>query len=321
MVQRFIFAARRSRITILISIFRIFPALKKWQRYVFHWFLSNDQSPYQVVDRCIYCGSTEQLSDEHIVPINLGGNRVLYKASCENCRLKIHPVETECLKQFRHIRYRLGIGKRNIKSRPTKVSVQVLVNWDGQEEVKPPGKNPNQKWEWNEISYAEHMTPLYLPRFKLPGLMRGLSPRKSARDYFAGHWFHNEPVESGAEPKLPMWIPGDIHYLLLARMLAKIAHGMAVWTFGLEGFEPYLTNFILGDDVSKAFYLVGGEPIPRPPHKTHLHLEISRGTIKGSNQKQIFAAIRLFADRFTRERPKLGGSPVYLVVVGKYLKN
>ena len=38
------------------------------------------------VGRCIYCGSRENLSTEHIVPRSLGGDHVLLEASCPSCR-------------------------------------------------------------------------------------------------------------------------------------------------------------------------------------------------------------------------------------------
>jgi HNH endonuclease len=37
------------------------------------------------VQACIYCGSTEDLTDEHIIPYGLGGDLVLPKASCRAC--------------------------------------------------------------------------------------------------------------------------------------------------------------------------------------------------------------------------------------------
>ena len=44
-----------------------------------------DHHVYPEVGRCIYCGSSDNLSDEHIVPYGLGGNLVLPKSSCVKC--------------------------------------------------------------------------------------------------------------------------------------------------------------------------------------------------------------------------------------------
>jgi 5-methylcytosine-specific restriction endonuclease McrA len=35
--------------------------------------------------RCIYCGSTGPLKDEHIIPLSLGGKAVIEAASCGDC--------------------------------------------------------------------------------------------------------------------------------------------------------------------------------------------------------------------------------------------
>jgi 5-methylcytosine-specific restriction endonuclease McrA len=40
---------------------------------------------YSNVNRCIYCGTLENLTDEHIIPYGLGGRSILPKASCSEC--------------------------------------------------------------------------------------------------------------------------------------------------------------------------------------------------------------------------------------------
>jgi hypothetical protein len=172
-------AARDLRNYIFVIIIQWFP--RHWRSHRFFrpfwgWYLTQNHSPHQFVGRCIYCGSTDQLSDEHIVPAGLGGDQILYKASCESCRLKIKVIEDSCLGEMKAIRYRRGIGLRRVKMRPDTLTLWVLTNWDGKQEVLPPGQNPAQKWEKKEVPYAEHMTSFFLPVFKRPGIMRGLIP-------------------------------------------------------------------------------------------------------------------------------------------------
>lgn len=38
------------------------------------------------INKCIYCGSTQQLTNEHVFPFALGGNLILSNACCEPCR-------------------------------------------------------------------------------------------------------------------------------------------------------------------------------------------------------------------------------------------
>jgi 5-methylcytosine-specific restriction endonuclease McrA len=48
------------------------------------------------VSACIYCGATEpdtKLTDEHIVPLSLGGTLILPKASCLACARQTGKLE------------------------------------------------------------------------------------------------------------------------------------------------------------------------------------------------------------------------------------
>ena len=210
----------------------------------------------------------------------------------------------------------MKIGTRNLDTRPTEIPTQVLTHWDGTN-VTPPGTNPNQKWEWKDVPYEQHMTPICLPIFKLPGIMRNLSPEQAWRDHLVGPWMH---FEHFLDPGFPMWIDTPIDHNLIARMVAKIAHGMAVWSYGADGFRPFLQEIIRGTDISKLFYFVGGWPNPPPPTPVTIfphRLEIAIGNIIGQEQVFVFAIVRLFADRFIRGRPELGGTPIYTVVVGE----
>ena len=44
-----------------------------------------DGRTYPPVGRCIYCGSTDTLTDEHIIPLALNGTGLLPKSSCVAC--------------------------------------------------------------------------------------------------------------------------------------------------------------------------------------------------------------------------------------------
>ena len=47
--------------------------------------VKKNQSPYPFIDKCIYCGSEEDLRKEHTIPYSLNGLLLLKKASCETC--------------------------------------------------------------------------------------------------------------------------------------------------------------------------------------------------------------------------------------------
>lgn len=52
------------------------------------------------VGTCIYCGAKEHLTDEHIVPLALGGAFVLPDASCQTCASITSKFERKVLRGF-----------------------------------------------------------------------------------------------------------------------------------------------------------------------------------------------------------------------------
>jgi hypothetical protein len=283
--------------------------------------LSPETSPPKHVNRCIYCPSTtKRLTDEHIVSEGLGGNRVLLRASCSTCQKKIDAVENACLHKtmLRDIRYRRGIGERNKEDRPTDLEAWVKVRGDASETVLPPGLSP-AGWEIRRRPYSQHPTPLVLPILKPPGILRGVPQRDcNETDAVLGMWHYVAPFDTANDPPLTailteVWFSNP----LFLRMIAKIAHGAAVWEFGLENIVPFLPPLILGDDPSLAFYLVGGGAQANlPPSKTPLHLEVLRTT-----DKKIHVIIRLFADLTGLPHDLRPGAPFFHVVVGRHLKS
>jgi hypothetical protein len=185
-----------------------------------------------------------------------------------------------------------------------------MTNWDGKADILPRGQDPNQNWEAREVPYHQHMTMLALPVFKGPGMMRGLAKNQcTEEEAFVKGWFHFEKFEK-SEPSKPLWVEMKWTYLMLIRMIAKIAHGAAVWEFGLDSFEPFLLPLILGSDVSEGHYLVGGVPVDIPPNWGPNNVEIR--LLGNKRPYLIVVSVRLFANL---------GAPAYHAVVGKYLKD
>ncbi len=78
------------------------------------------------VGRCIYCGATEGLQDEHPIPFGLAGRHVLHDASCASCAAKTSRWEGLVLRgsllPFRTI---LGLPTRRPSGRPTSFPARV----------------------------------------------------------------------------------------------------------------------------------------------------------------------------------------------------
>jgi hypothetical protein len=92
----------------------------------------------------------------------------------------------------------------------------------------------------------------------------------------------------------------------LARFLSKIAHATAVAAYGLDSFEPWLQNFILGkDDCDFSYYVAGHENKTVDNKCDH---SVSLGTWEDDGLR-IGARVRLFCKY---------GTPDYEVAVGKF---
>jgi hypothetical protein len=61
---------------------------------------------------CLYCGSTENLSREHIVPYAFLGNWVLQQASCGRCAEITGKLELACARDL-FGEHRAQLGLRN----------------------------------------------------------------------------------------------------------------------------------------------------------------------------------------------------------------
>ena len=57
-----------------------------------------DNLNYVPIGRCIYCGDTEDLRKEHILPFGLGGSAVLPESTCRSCAKITGQVEQKILR-------------------------------------------------------------------------------------------------------------------------------------------------------------------------------------------------------------------------------
>jgi hypothetical protein len=244
---------------------------------------------YPAVNRCIYCEaspSPELLGDEHIIPFGLNGNLVLPKASCAECgRVTGTVVEQEVLrKMLIDIRTHHKMNTRRPKDRPTKLRVARF-------------RRDKSFERWDNVSLSDHPFAMFLPNFALPTEITG-GPHHN------GFIMHGGGLYAPPEfiPLLTRFGPGAgyvqmFHPEMFCRMVAKIAHSYAVAELGMNSFEPFLPDVILGKAPSISRF-VGTLPFRSAPTEQLHRLSINRA--KGLVQVQV----RLFA--------KYGG-PIYLV--------
>lgn len=253
---------------------------------------------YPAVGRCIYCGTDKgKLTKEHIVPLGLGGNWILPRASCRTCAKVTSSVEQFCLRQMLGpLRIRTELPTRHPKNRPDKLPLE-YIRIDGRRE--------------KEIVPAHEVPIACLGyRFPAPGLLRGLPPNDDTCEgelvaRFIGEEIHKHIRPEGQRVKI-----GTINISYFRRMLAKIAHSYAVANLGLSAFRPLLPDLVLGRSATES-YLVGGDvSIPTRETEPFLHHVYLQNCLTGGVE-YILVAIHLFA---------VIGMPRYHVVVGEKLK-
>jgi hypothetical protein len=253
------------------------------------------------VGACIYCGDNEsRLTREHIIPRGLGGNSapqghndalVLQNATCYRCADITSKIETDCLRQMNQARARLGLKRKDRAEATMRVSVEL----------------PDGTLEQREIDSDEILGPVVLPCFYEAGALTNKPPSDVAPcDY------HIIIVASARGPILQQAtrVGVDLHCdsKVFAQMLAKIALGLAIAKFGLNGFQPLIRDFILKNQNEYGRWVGGFAGTERAAvaspvfHRLHLQMK------QFGAETFIVVEIQLFAEY---------GGPTNYVIVGR----
>ena len=216
---------------------------------------------YEPVGQCIYCGTKKgPLSREHIVALGLGGEWLLPEASCDACGAITGAIEQYCLrKMFGSFRHSTGMPTRRPNDRPSSLPVKLWFE-DGTE-----GRT--------DIAPDAFPASLNLARLPPARALRGLPDDNSIVEGVEWwSWFKADKISELAENTGASSIGmGTCNPTRFSQMLAKIAHGYAVATFGLAGFQPLAIDLALGR-TEHMNYLVGAQigPDSNEPSK-NLH--------------------------------------------------
>lgn len=243
------------------------------------------------VGKCIYCGSTEDLSDEHIIPEGLNGEWELLDASCKKCRDVTSAIEGRVLGWgLGLLRQKLPFRTRHKKRRTGMLPVIYHVGTE-RRTIQVPVADHHGAFAIPVLT-----PPSYLSggeRLDLPGVVA-----------FKAKW-HTPSLTRlqaslGADTiSVPFVDPID-----LARMLAKIGYAFAVAC--LEGNpgafeEVYVLPTIL--DGPNAGHYVGCLPdAPKNNEPAGHQITLVRAP------REVTTYIRLFAEM---------DLPEYTVVVGR----
>jgi hypothetical protein len=235
---------------------------------------------------CIYCGAARRLSEEHIIPLALGGRFVIPEASCPNCSEITSDFERRVLRGFmRDARVTGGFPTRRPQERPQTLPLQ--IERDG-------------VFEEMQLPSAQHPALLILPLLYPAGVLTGRDLKTGTS--CAGYetlYFGADPVSVGKKlGATSIRTSVDWDLTSFARLLAKIAYGFAVAEYGLLPKEQVpILPLILGvrDDAScwlgSAQFVLAVESM-QPTHAvgvTWLPHPIDQGT------SILVARVKLFA--------------------------
>lgn len=249
------------------------------------------------IGKCIYCGDSESsLSEEHIVPLSLGGIWTLKKASCQKCQDIISRVELDVLRYtLLPVRAKMNLPTRHKNKRPNQFPLTVVK--EGQRETI-------------DIPIVKRPTILILPEFRKPAYIDKRKYKKGIDLVGMLAYQVGQPsfTEFSTEHDITS-ISESVTYsakggFTFARLLAKIAYGFAIVRFGVGVIDDnYILPAILGksDDTGK---WVGstGRVLPTTKSLHEIGLSVKDG--------DIHSYIRLFANF----KPVV---PEYVVVIGR----
>lgn len=245
---------------------------------------------------CVYCGSTEQLSREHVVPYSLGGTLTILKGSCEECRKKTHGFETDVLTgPMRMVRYIQNLPSHSKHKDVPKLVPIAVKNSDGAEQtIDVPVAEAPIFLAFYEFGEPKYLEPRRGASLETSGVVIGSYGQDPGR-------FLAELGVKGLSLSSPPMMP-----VSFARMIAKIAYCFAYYSGHLPKLEnpkELVQAFMEEPDTIGRF--VGSVPAPFVKYEglgirlTIKHLETHRVA---------FAEIQLFA---------ASGAPTYVVVLGK----
>lgn len=194
---------------------------------------------FQPVDRCIYCGSTESLSDEHVIPLGLGGTLILPKASCRSCADITGAFEQRLLRgHWWAYRRKVGIKSRHHPKEQPDTFPVIFEYPSGEifrEQIKPE--------EYPFLVVCDFDSPSILKNTLVSGIPVA---RVVVKPLIAQEKMPNLK-RHGAKGTPTMSIEMNFNVEDFVRLLAKIALAYAIGRRSLAAFsELYLDKIVVG---------------------------------------------------------------------------
>ena len=262
----------------------------------------SDERQSTYVGVCIYCSSTDDLTDEHAIPYALNGNRVLRNASCTSCNKVTTRFERSILrKSMLAVRTVLNMPTRRKRNRPDTLPL-IFIRGDTRSEELVPISDAIPALVLPELGPPE----VYPKMGHSMGLPAGSFKPKT-------HFIVERTANDHLSAILKKYsadsvdVPWEINHDDFLRMIAKIAMCEAVSVYGFASFESiYIKNAVLGKD--RPAFWVGSDGM----YDLHLQGGFDDSshviaTLRARGQQEVWIKVKLWNKSIT---------PEYVVVSG-----
>ena len=242
---------------------------------------------------CIYCGRSDvKLTDEHIVPLSLGGFHIIEKASCEQCAKITTRFERDVGRElWGDARIAYNAPSRRRRERQTHINL-------------PPGTSSSSALR---VAYNEYPAPMIFYQMHKAGLLQGLPGYVDISAMWKLIAVTAGKKLQAFEAKRPGKLTGKFRHVpqSFGRLVAKIGYGQLLTSLDPGDFQAICLPYILGEDDNISF-IVGGRFATTPPEKDFGYVLKTAGF--GSTERvMLVAEVRLIANAST---------PTYHVIVG-----
>jgi hypothetical protein len=232
------------------------------------------------------------LTDEHVVPLALGGVHILEGASCHACADITKKFEQDVARElWGDARNSYNAPSRRKKQRRTHI---VLTD----------PENPGRKVK---VPYSEYPAAMVFYRMLKAGLLEGMPDTVDLSKAWQFVAVHDDAKAKEFIKRHGMKLPSKFRHVpeSFARLLAKIGYCHMLTLLDPGDFRPICLPYILGEK-RNASYIVGGAFDVAPPDPNNGYVLNTLGFIE-MGRMMLLAEIRLFSNLQT---------PTYHVVVG-----
>ncbi|MFB6448390.1 hypothetical protein [Bradyrhizobium tunisiense] len=232
------------------------------------------------------------MTDEHILPLSLGGGHVIADASCLACADITKRFEQDVARElWGDARVSYNAPSRRKKQRRTHILL----------------RDPNNPVRTVKVPYSDYPAPMMFYRMGPAGLLQGLPASLDISGAWKLEALSDHEKNLAFEAKYGIKLTARFRHVpeSFARLLAKIGYGQVLTSLDPNDFRPICVPYILGQR-GNVSYIVGGKLTPDQPDPG-LGYVMKTAAFGMRDRLMLIAELRLYANNHV---------PTYHVVVG-----